>query len=559
MSYCVFEPRATGAFDSYGLDFTGELRVGLTQRAQQAWSTNAYCGEVASPCSTHDVSSRLYSNAESRVDAFARCGTGYSSPEKAFYGVVPYNTQTLHYQSAMGQFDVSRLPQTPVLDAIQMGQSNPLMYGEVSLKDTLSTLYPKIGSIQMGHRDLGTCTLVAENVVLVARHAIQDLPIDQMGVNFGLVESNGTLIRSGYANFDHVIESSIACDYALIALDRPIGEDLGTVPMRATSQPLSPPALLHYPLEKSLQVSVHTFDQSPYYSRRVATFHDSDYLSSGGAYVDPSGALIGIHLGSEFSRTQMNLMRYAVTLQEVVETHPHSLLASLARGDRSQDDSYTNARSRQVYLQPAPHNYLVDEEGYESEKILRRLLKNVLKRDKKIKLTKQNKISFSKKNLDYIKGKYKSIFDRFVSECTGLSGLHKKTRQYSVKYVIESDHTIPHQVWKSTVNPKMQALVTGGGKRAGENEMPALTIPYDIHRPLRTTGSSAASVSFRKQLKTLCDQNKIAKALILCYREYEKWGLDLQQWKKPISKSLTDHVRLGLITSRERSAILGQL
>ena len=99
-------------------------------------------------------------------------------------------------------------------------------------------------------------------------------------------------------------------------------------------------------------------------------------------------------------------------------------------------------------------------------------------------------VALSSTNLDYIARRYPTEFQKLQEECLNISGAHKITKQYSVTGYIESDHTIPHNVWQTTTNPKMKKLVKGSGSRPGENGLPAITIPYKNHRKLRTTGSS---------------------------------------------------------------------
>ena len=107
-------------------------------------------------------------------DSHATLGR-YSSQEKAFYPVVPYNTQTFKYMPVSGHFDITRLRQTPVLDLIYSRPFASKQYGVVPLAETISPLLRKMGTMQdrATGESLGTCTLIAENLVMVARHAIQ--------------------------------------------------------------------------------------------------------------------------------------------------------------------------------------------------------------------------------------------------------------------------------------------------------------------------------------------------------------------------------------------------
>lgn len=480
----------------------------------------------------------------------------YSSIRKAFYPVVPYNTQSFHYLPVMGHFDFTRLRQTNPLDLIYSQRPAPNQFGVVSLSNTISPLLHKMGTMEdlVSGESLGTCTLIAKNLVLVARHAIQGINIQNIQATFGYTEFNGSFSFVGYTRFNHVIEEDISCDYAIVTLRNPIGERLGYVPLSIADNTLSEPALLHYPLGKTLRVSVHTFVQTQYRTSYLLAYHDSDYFSSGGAYFDPLGRMTAMHLGSQLEGGHMNVLRYAMPLKDIVRSNPHSILQKFARGELSQANSYTS-RVYKTYLSPVPHNYLMDEEGYQSEKVLRKHLGGHLKQDKKIKFTKSGAISFSTANLKYIASNYPSEYRDFREECLGMVGVHSLTKQYSVKGVIESDHTIPHDVWKSTTNPKMKKFLTGGGTRPGENDMPAITIPYDRHRELRTTGSSKGAKAFRQSLVNLCNNDKIDDALILCFEEYRTHGINLTDYRTQVQGSLDEHVKLGVISTQQKQKV----
>jgi len=481
----------------------------------------------------------------------------YSSRKKAFYPIVPHNTQTFSYAPVVGRFDHTRLKQTNVLNLIR-SRSLPLsQFGRVSLAHTLSPLVHKMGLVEdlATGQNLGTGTLIAENLVLVARHSVEGRNIRNLNVTFGYTEFNGSFYNAGQTRFDRVIEESASCDYAILQLQESLGKHLGYVYLHTKAQMAAEPALLHYPLGKPLSVSVHTFNQTLYQTDYLVAYHDSDYFSSGGAYFDPAGRMVALHLGAELEGGTMNLLRYALPLERIARQNPHSLLQKFAQGELSQANSYTTNSCR-VFLAPTNHRFLIDEEGRESEKILRGLLEKELKKDKNIKRNKNGTISFSVPNLKYIETTYPQKFQTFRKRCLGVTGLHKFTHLYSVKRVIESDHTIPHAVWKSTTNPKMKTLVQrGGGKRKGEYDMPAITLPWGIHRNLLTTGGVPGYRSFHQLLIRLCDQDRIDDALIACYQEYKKKGLNLQAYKGRITKSIADHINLGLITKVQAKKI----
>lgn len=479
----------------------------------------------------------------------------YSSLSKSYYPVVPYNTQCSRLTPLMGEFDCPRLPQTNVFDLIKSSSPSGQL-GIVSLGKIISPLLNVMGTIESGGKNLGTCTLIAHNLVLVARHAIEGQDVKLLKVTFGYTEFNGAFYEGGHTYFDRVVEEDALRDYAIVQLKEPLGKNLGFAPLNADVT-LSAPALLHYPLGKPLKVSVHAFVQTQCQTDCLLTYHDSDYFSSGGAYFDPKGRMVALHLGAELEQGTMNLLRFALPLETIVRRNPHSLLNKFASGQLSQACSYT-AENGLTYLAPARHHFLIDEEGRESEKILRGLLEDPLKKDKKIKRTKdKTTISFSPSNLAYIATNYPTQYAEFVKKSLGITGLHEFTRLYSVTGVIESDHTIPHHVWTQTTQAKMKKLVAdGAGKRPGENEMPAVTIPWEIHRKLLTTGGVAGYQAFHEKLIKLCDDDKVDDALILCYQEYAAKGLNLKEYEGGLKKSLKDHVTLGLISEEQEKNVL---
>lgn len=87
-------------------------------------------------------------------------------------------------------------------------------------------------------------------------------------------------------------------------------------------------ALLHYPLGKPLQVSVNSRDNSTLAALRFMTYHDSDFGSSGGAYMNHEGKCCAIRLGCERegNDTSHNTTRYALEIKTIYERHSNSLL-----------------------------------------------------------------------------------------------------------------------------------------------------------------------------------------------------------------------------------------
>ena len=453
----------------------------------------------------------------------------YLSEEKAFYPITPYNVTPKH--SPVCEFDTTILGQTNASDLIKRSHLNT--FGVVSLAKAVSSLILTVGALHncQTKQRLGTCTIISENLVLTARHVVEGKTIPNLMVRFDNIKvQNLSGFYSTEVGLDYVVEDDPLLDYAIIKLKNPKNPKIKLTCANLNIGDCFPgsTALLHYPLEKELQVSVNVFDISTsQYSIYMRGFHDSDYGSSGGSYFDPLSRFTALHIGVESTNKTFNLSRYAITLQNIIQKYPNSLLSKFANVPPNNffSISSNDFKIRKNYLQPHNRSFLIEKEGKKSQKVFTELLGNNIKTDKKISLTKAKIVAFSEKNLNYLITYYGNIFDEVYEECLYITGRHVYTKQYAIKGYIESDHLIPHNVWASTNLVAMKKFVKGRGTRPGENDMPAITIPYDLHRNLYTTGNSYKSQSFCNQLTIKCNLNKVHKAFIMCLEDYKRVGI----------------------------------
>lgn len=470
----------------------------------------------------------------------------YSRADKAFYPVNPYNVGSIY--APLYEFDIKSLGQTDALEVASWNNQDP--FGTVPLAKTVHSLMSKVGVIQTVFGSvLGTCTLISNDLVMTARHVVEGENIQHLVAKFNhLKVPYKTSFVSLHTGLAGVVEDDPDDDYAIIKLNDSIGQ-LGYVSLNGENPFPGETALLHYPLEGRLKVSVNLFDQSVYYSRYLRCFHDSDCCSSGGAYFDPLGRFTAIHLGSELAGDGVNLSRYAITLQAIIDRHPNSLLSGFS------------SSSLKTFLEPYPRQFLLEEEGAKSQRIFTDSLGNEVSRNRRISLTKAKVVAFSKSNLEYLHNNYQAIFRQVVDQCLYITARHAFTRQYAIIGYIESDHLIPHHVWAATKNAKMKNLVRGSGTRPGENEMPAITIPYHYHRNLRTTGGVEGAKEFHAKLIDLCDKQKVHKAFVKCVKEYRKVGIDLtkRKVKRAIKECLKLHVDMKVMDEKGRDEAIEML
>ena len=118
-----------------------------------------------------------------------------------------------------------------------------------------------------------------------------------------------------------------------------------------------------------------------------------------------------------------------------------------------------------------------------------------------------------------------------VFDCLGVGGQHGETRKYSKIKRIESDHFPPYdaykQLYKKENCPRQIKAIFDkySGKRRGETQLPAITIPYVIHRKLDTTGSRSQSVKFRSAQAKYIAAGNTCEAIKKNFDNYSIKGL----------------------------------
>lgn len=119
-----------------------------------------------------------------------------------------------------------------------------------------------------------------------------------------------------------------------------------------------------------------------------------------------------------------------------------------------------------------------------------------------------------------------------VLQCLGVGGKHAHTRQYSKRGIIESDHFPPYDAYKKASEKENCFTFVKGlfptepkGGRAGENLLPAITIPKVFHRKLSTTGSSETSKRFRQRQADFIASGQVYRAINMNFKDYHNNGL----------------------------------
>ncbi len=259
---------------------------------------------------------------------------GYSTPSRIYQAVVPANSEMQLYESPRGQFRVTRLSQTDVFDAIRF---DPVDEGHLNgLNDkSLRVLAPfaqSVGMMSYGNKQMGSCSLIAPNLAIIACHCIEGRDVRNLDAKFGFVFDGEMQVTHLGTEFKvlQVLEHDPSLDYAIVELEGTPGLQYGHLRIDPSEEINGEPALLHHPLGKSLKLSIHKVVTSQFEATFTSTYHDSDYGSSGGAYLSPSGNFVALHLGSVRDQFDMNLERLALPIQKILQKQPNSLLAYCA-------------------------------------------------------------------------------------------------------------------------------------------------------------------------------------------------------------------------------------
>lgn len=291
--------------------------------------------------------------------------------DRSFYGIVPSNSQADCFASPQGAFTISRLQQSDILKVLEANPTDSFclqgLY-DVSIKEVLNSLWQSVGQVMFSNVHLGGCALISKNLILVPCHVIEGLDVRKMSAIFGRVRVSETeeLLGNFYPVLG-IVECDPEIDYAILILDGKPGEEHGF--LRLGMDVTTPTALLHYPLGKSQKLSVHAFDQTVYSNRYRDTYHDTDYGSSGGSYIAPSGALTAIHLGSQRIPHSFNLLRLALPIQTITNEKPNGILKKFLRSNIFQDDSYCKEDIISYCLQQYQRQF-IDFEKYEKSQFI---------------------------------------------------------------------------------------------------------------------------------------------------------------------------------------------
>ncbi len=283
---------------------------------------------------------------------------------KSFYSAVPANSQNLSGPSPLHTFSITRLEQTPIMEALTKEDEGYFKHlGDVSLAKAISPIKTCVGFVCDGEGQLGSCTLIASNLALVACHSLEGISdVRNVRVRFGFGEN---LECRDYKILD-ITEYNQDLDYAVIRLNGAPGE-IYPFPKLAKNVYQEPSVLLHHPRSKSLQISVHASVCTGLGGDHLSTYHDSHYGSSGAGYIDPQGRLFAMHLGSKRNFDNFNVERLALPLSTIAERVPVGIISRILQNKLPQNHTYaeSQAGAPTYYIPNRSRNFILDLEKWD--------------------------------------------------------------------------------------------------------------------------------------------------------------------------------------------------
>lgn len=200
----------------------------------------------------------------------------------------------------LDQPDVSRLPQTHVIDVI--AGNYPQKYREpvTAVRDSLSecvmNVECNVGAVSgRKGRAFASGVLIAPNLFLTARHAVEKKFSDEFIVRLAYQKQHSELYHGDIHRVTRVVEENEDLDYAILLLEEPV-KNFKAIPIEIKNQVGGNTIFIHHANGGPKVVSVHASMESGFYQFMYESFHDTIKGSSGGPYFTSSQKIFGLHL-----------------------------------------------------------------------------------------------------------------------------------------------------------------------------------------------------------------------------------------------------------------------
>ena len=321
--------------------------------------------------------------------------------------------------------------------------------------------------------------------------------------------------------------------------------------------------MIHFANENRKQVTTGRRQQCSHAALKENFHMDGGPGASGAPIYSLSGNVVAIH------KCRNQEIKSCVLIKDVIDAEMYENRYSYIYEVLTEKEKYKyNPGSIQ---ESATDNPFEVNEGKKSQQLLLdKIGEDQLPREH-LTTAKLPKIS-DKATLKYITTNYPLKLQQTLLECLGKGGKHETTKEYSFQNEIESDHFPPYDAYRKALKRCNNMQLKERIEKASESRdnLPAITIPYKVHKKLDTTGSSCLSQKFRKDQAKFMRKDKFFKAIEMNFKSYNECGLFdysnlnseqsreslKNQYLQGFSDGLHEHVKFEFINEEEKQKLL---
>jgi hypothetical protein len=271
-------------------------------------------------------------------------------------------------------------------------------------------------------------------------------------------------------------------------------------------------------------------------------------------------------------------IRSLILIKDVIDTEMYECGQSYVKEALVEADSNIYQYNPNMWVDGDQINPFEINEGAQSQRCLLEKIENSGKTLKDEHLNKKGlpKIS-SPSTFHHIETNYPGQLAETVYECLGRGGKHGQTKEWSLKGKVESDHFPPYDAYVKALKvekctEEVKARINSHLRR---DNLPAITIPYNVHRGLDTTGGANDNIKFRREQAESIGEGQFVDAIEKNLRSYCTHGLFtrstypnlsnrnfrslLKKYYVGFENALQEHVNLKFINPEEKKQLLATL
>ena len=337
--------------------------------------------------------------------------------------------------------------------------------------------------------------------------------------------------------------------------------------------------MIHYANGDHKQVTTGRRQQNSHETLIEQLHMDGGPGASGAPIYSLSGNVVAIQKAHVHNHQEI---RSLILIEDVIDTEMYECGQSYVKEALVEAESYEYQYNPNMWVDDDQINpFEINEARKSQEYLLSKIQAKNRGRNRKLPAAHLNKKGLPKisspSTFDLIETKHPGPLAKTVYKCLGRGGKHGQTKEWSLKGKIESDHFPPFDAYVKALHllkckKEVKARINSNRRR---DNLPAITIPYNVHRGLDTTGNDTDHNEFRKEQAESIGQGKFVDAIEMNLGSYRTHGLFTQSTYPNLSNknfrsllkkyyvgfknALQEHVNLKFINPEEKDQLLATL